>query len=55
MNSLMYRSCNGLELGEPSVLWDRLERHSCRSSTEFFDSTGDLNTSRSTKDESISR
>ena len=55
MSSLIYRSCNGLELGESSVLWDRHERQSCRSSTDFFDSTADLNTSRSTKEESISR
>lgn len=57
MNSLIYRSChNGvIESGD---YWNQqgLEHQSCtRSSTELFDSTADLNTSRSTKDETFSR
>jgi hypothetical protein len=57
MNSLIYRSChNGII--ESGDYWNQqgLEHHSCtRSSTELFDSTADLNASRSTKDEIFSR
>lgn len=57
MNSLIYRSChNGII--ESGDYWNQqgLEHHSCtHSSTELFDSTADLNTSRSTKDETFSR
>lgn len=58
MNSLIYRSChNGII--ESGDYWNQqgLEhQHSCtRSSTELFDSTADLNASRSTKDEIFSR
>nr|CAH0100300.1 unnamed protein product [Daphnia galeata] len=55
MNSLIYRSChNGII--ESGDYWNQQGLEHCtRSSTELFDSTADLNASRSTKDETFSR
>lgn len=60
MNSLIYRPCGGSQhnggVVESGDYWGHADsRHSCRSSTDLFDSTADLNTSRSTKDETLSR